>query len=96
MKIRTKFRILFFSLFFFGISSGFLSYIINPEFIPLFGLALFFLIGISAINLRCPNCNKPVLYNFYPNLSKLFYGKEKWLWTFWVPRKCQKCGTEIN
>ena len=57
--------------------------------IPLFLLAL--VLGLWINTMKCPKCGKPVTYN----PIKIF-GVNIYFWTPWIPKKCSKCGHELN
>jgi len=54
-------------------------------------ISLFFLIGFFSLSLKCPRCKKPVLRD-----RLTVFGLEFYIWTFWIPRKCAKCGNPLN
>jgi len=39
---------------------------------------------------KCMNCGK------YVQLNPLLEGSDKWIWTFWIPKYCSKCGAPID
>ena len=57
--------------------------------IPLLLLAL--VLGLWINTMKCPKCGKPVTYN----PIKIF-GVNIYFWTPWIPKKCSKCGHELN
>lgn len=54
-------------------------------------LALFATVGIYTLSLKCPNCGKRVLYNPVRILGKEFY-----IWTSWIPKKCTRCSRNLR
>lgn len=90
MQIRTKFKLLVGMWLISGSILLLGAMYLTPYFlIPLF--VVFGLIGFYSMSLRCPNCRKPVLFN----PIKIF-GKEIFIWTSWIPKKCTKCGIDLK
>ena len=90
MKLRSKLRLAylvwllggsFFVLFSIYVSMWFLA--------PL--LALFIGTALFVLLLRCPRCRKPVTNNPIRIL-----GVELWLSTPWMPRRCSRCGSDLD
>jgi hypothetical protein len=90
LKIRTKVRIL---LAIWIISEALLllgAMYLTPYFlIPLF--TVLGLLGYYSMSIRCPNCQKPVLFN-----PKRFLKREIYIWTPKIPDSCTKCGTKLT
>lgn len=76
-------------------AAGLLLIWLGVEVSQWFLVPLLLLVIISGVVLvqqfRCPNCNKPVLINPIRVL-----GTEIWIYTVLPPKKCSKCGTELN
>ena len=91
MKLKTKNIIAFIS----WIITGFVIIAIAIEkdnvyygiMVPV--LALIF--GVYIRSLKCPNCSNPVVEN-----SVRIFGKELNRVTVWVPRRCSKCGHDLE
>jgi hypothetical protein len=47
--------------------------------------------GIVAIKLRCPKCN-----GFRLRTSLEILGQKFYVWTFWIPKKCSRCGYTLR
>jgi len=73
-----------------GFSHIFLVLFINHWFMISF-LILFLCIAFYTMSLKCPNCKKPVLNN-----PIHIFGLELWLTTPWMPKKCSKCGYDLE
>ncbi len=74
--------------------SGFLLLIGAMDITPYFLILLFLVLGIVGfyeLSLRCPSCRKRILYN-----PINIFGKEIYIWTSWVPKKCTKCGIDFD
>jgi rRNA maturation protein Nop10 len=69
---------------------GLLSIYVSPLFM-IGAVAVLFSCGIYAMQIRCPVCGKPVLYNAINNLGIRMYA-----YMPAVPEKCTKCGTVIE
>lgn len=54
----------------------------------IFGLAA---CGIYVIRLKCPTCNKPVLYN-----PVNYLGISMYTYTPGIPKRCSKCGAMLE
>ena len=54
-------------------------------------IAVLFLIGIYVINLKCPVCGKPVLYN-----PTKIYGIDMYAYTVTIPPQCTQCGNPLS
>ncbi len=87
--VRVKYRLTVFLWFVNGLAlllgalylSGFLV-------IPL--VALFLVVGLYTMSLRCPACGKRVLYN-----PVRLFGVELNMWTSWIPKRYTRCGKEM-
>lgn len=90
MKIKTKIRLSALSWFIGGLFLMFLSLYLTRWFI-VFLIGLFLFNAFFVMSLKCPNCQKPVLNN-----PIRIFGLEMWLTTPWMPKKCSKCGHDLN
>jgi len=89
LSIRKKYRIAIWTWFIGGSALLLASLYLTDYFLVLL-LALFGSIGIYVLGLKCPICNKRVLRN-----PARILGKEFYIWTPWIPRKCTQCGKEL-
>jgi hypothetical protein len=90
MKIRTKNRITALVWFVGGLLNLWLILKLSQWFlISLF--TLFILVALYSLSLKCPKCGKPVLNN-----PIRVFGVELWLTTPWVPKKCTRCGQDLE
>lgn len=88
VRARYRFAVLVFCLNEFLFS--FLSIYISPAFLV---AALFVMLGcgIYMMNIKCPVCGKPVLYNPVNNLGIRMYA-----YTPTIPQNCSKCGAPLE
>lgn len=88
--LRTKYRV---AIFLWFINAAALSlaalYLSAYFFIALF--ALFVVVGVYSLSLRCPSCGKKILYN-----PVNMFGAELWVWTSWIPKRCTQCGIDLK
>ena len=91
MKLRTKNRFALTLWMVGGLPLLYLAASVSEWF---FVVILLFMAGIGyySMNLRCPVCRKPLIYN---PVNWLFL-IDIWCWTPWIPRQCTKCGTNID
>lgn len=90
MSLRKKLCMLYAVWFILGVILILGSMYITSYFIiPL--IVVVIIIGIIAMNIRCPYCNKSVL----SNKIKLF-GFEFIVCTPWIPNNCPKCGKALK
>lgn len=90
MNIRAKYRLLLVVWIVSATALGLGSMYITEYFIiPL--LVVTFVVGGYCTFLKCPNCGKPVLYNPLKILGINFH-----VWTPRIPKKCTKCGGQLN
>lgn len=47
--------------------------------------------GIAAFLLRCPKCDKPIMWNPLFGKNSSVYG-----WSLDIPRRCTRCGTSLE
>lgn len=88
--MRKKLVIIILVWFIFALILGSAMVFLSELFIiPL--VILMFILGYIGFNMRCPKCGKPVTYN----PIKIF-GVNIYFWTPWIPKKCSKCGHELN
>jgi hypothetical protein len=88
-KIRSKYRYAILFWIIFGSALIICSLYISQWFLALLFL-LFIVIGLYVVNIKCPSCNKSVLYN-----PINVFGIEINIWTSWIPKNCSKCGRQL-
>ena len=87
--VRTKYRIAIFLWFINAPALLLATLYLNQYFlIPLF--AVFAIVGLYTLLLKCPRCGKKVLYN-----PINIFGTELWVWTSWIPKSCTQCGEKM-
>jgi hypothetical protein len=90
MTIRMKFHIAMLTWLVGGLSLALATLLLSRYF--LISLAVLMLtVGGFCLALKCPKCRKPVLNNPIRIL-----GIELYVVTPWIPRKCTRCGAELN
>lgn len=90
VSIRTKYKVITL-IWLIGGSVLLLATIYLTQYFLVGLLVLFATVGLYALSLRCPNCGKRVL----SNPLKIF-GKQYYIWTSKVPKKCTHCGTDLG
>ncbi len=90
MKLRTKLRMAYLIWLVGGLSLLLLVLFVSNWFMVTL-LGLFLGVAFYVMNLKCPNCKKPVLNN-----PIHIFGIELWLTTPWMPKKCTKCGHDLE
>jgi hypothetical protein len=89
--VRTKYRIAIFLWLVNGSALGLGTVYVSDYFIIPLLFFLMLVIGLYTILLRCPHCAKRVLYNPFT-----FLGTTIWIWTSWIPKRCTRCGKELE
>jgi len=87
--LRRTSRVLIISWFFGGFALAVLGLAVHRIFlIPLF--ALFVLVGIWTMRLRCSRCGHPI-HKYEATVAgvRFFY------WAPWIPKRCSRCNTRI-
>jgi hypothetical protein len=89
--VRSKYR---FALLLFHVNAlvfAFLSLYVSAIFL-LGVFVTLFIFGWYVMRLRCPTCNKPVLYN----VVTIFPGIKTHGYTLTIPRHCTRCGAPLD
>jgi len=90
-SIRKKYRLIWITILFSFVIFSILTVQLSQYFlIP--WILLIVIIGFLLNTLKCPSCQKPVLYNS----SKLLGKYDVMISTPWIPRNCTKCGEPID
>ena len=90
LKLRKKFRIAIITWLIGGVLLALGAVYLTENLLILF-ILLALIAGGYCLSLKCPSCGKAVLHN-----QVNIFGSELYIWTAWIPKKCTKCGENIE